>query len=91
MQVSSHQLKVDITIDKSSSLPCIQHENQNTVPRKHQNFKVTHFFKATEVQYFTLYAKMKFQTNVVFKSKNDNKNIWKFYALIDVYYVCVMC
>ena len=54
--------------------------------------KVTHILKVAEVQYLALYAKIKFQTNVCFqKQTGQQMQIWKIYALVDVYYMCVTC
>ena len=50
------------------------------------------FLKVTEVQYLTLYARMKFHTNFCFlKQKGQQTQIWKKYALVDVYYMCATC
>ena len=68
----------DITIDKSSPLPCIQHENQNAAAYGYQeNIKTSRlpiFLKVTKVQSLTLYAKMKFQTAVFFSKATRTTN-----------------
>ena len=53
------------------------------VAEKTSKLKVTHF---------SLHAKMKFQTNVCLqKQKGQHMQLWSFYALVDVYFVCVAC